>query len=463
MGGSPAVVLSTIRPSPAIVGVMTAFSFQTRASCCFHCGQPVSGQDGAQVHCTRCGQPVPLKPRATFVRNAGTPPPGQQPPHFRAQDGKPLLPPPNIAFLWDHGGEIPPHREPEALMAWQGARRRAAAMDIGAGEEVCMLTRAIAAKAEAARDYPRMRATIEAGLECVPLPRQRAILLGMMARAAVRAQDPQSAAAWLACIEPPQDLESDSEHRMTTGVVATARGDFNAVLNALGWAFDQIAIQDALDPQAVIFRVNALERMGRTQEAMQQLQQLVSQGPGLRNAVERLQQQYQGMSICAMTLPAVTAAHEQQARSTAGTGKIMMGYLLIGVSLLPVVITIIAGVAAFFSDGTLTGFIGVPFSFIFVFAFGIWGLKTLRTGQRERHVFANGVRAAARVIGASPTGVSVNDVPEMSIDLHVETNPPLRTAIRMMVQPGQMHILVPGTMLYVRVDPRQPDLAVLDQ
>jgi hypothetical protein len=98
-----------------------------------------------------------------------------------------------------------------------------------------------------------------------------------------------------------------------------------------------------------------------------------------------------------------------------------------------------------------------------VFAFGLWGLRTLRTGQRERRVFASGVRAPARVLGASPTGVRINDIPEMRIDLEVQLQPPVRTAIRMLVNPGQHHVLAPGTMLHVRVDPQNPDLAVLDQ
>jgi hypothetical protein len=285
----------------------------------------------------------------------------------------------------------------------------------------------------------------------------------MMARAAVRAGDVQSAAAWLACFEPPQDLESESEHRVTTAVVATARGDFMTVLNAVGSAFDQIAIQDALDIQAAIFRINALERMGRTAEAGEQLRALFAKGPGARNAIEGTQRMYQRLGLCQTTMSVAQQAHEQQARASAGTGKIAMGCLLIGVSVLPVLITTGVGIAEYLSEGSYEAFIGVPFSFIFVLAFGLWGFKTLRMGQRERQVFASGVRAAARVIGAAPTGTQVNDIPEMRIDLEVQLQPPVRTAIRLLVNPGQQHILAPGTMLHVRVDPRRPDLAVLDQ
>lgn len=438
------------------------FSFALRASCCYQCGEPVFGPDGGQAQCARCGQAVELKPRASFARQQNTHL-GPQHPALRAQDGKPLMPPANIAFLWENTGEIPPHREAEALMAWQGARRRAVAMDVGAGEEICMLTRALATKSEKNRDFARARAQIEAGLECVQLPRQRAVLLGMIGRMAVRAGDVQAAAAWLSCFEPPQDLESESELRMTTAVVATARGDYMGVLNAVGSAFDQIAIQDALDPQAALFRINALERMGQAPQAAQQLRELLAKGPGMRNAAESIAAQYPTLALCQQTLPQVQAAHEQAARSSAGKGKMAMGCLLMGVSVVPFIIVAAVSVGVYFTEGTYEPLMMLPFMLIFIPAFGLWGFRTFRTGQREQRVFANGVRAQARVIGASRTGVSVNDVPEMRIDLDVLINPPVRTAIRLLVSPGEQHILIPGTVIYVRVDPQHPDVAVLDQ
>jgi hypothetical protein len=439
------------------------FSFALRSSCCLQCGQPLAGADGSHVQCTRCGQPLELRPRASFVRPSSTPPPGAQPPELRAQDGRALLPPPNIAFLWDSGPDLAPHREAEALLTWQGARRRAAAIDVGAGEEVCFLTRALAIKAEQRGDPACVRALIEAGLETVQLPRQRAVLLGMMARAAARAGDVEAAMAWLSCFEPPQDLESDSEHRMTTAVVATARGDFPAVLAAVGPAFDHVAIEDSLDAQAAVFRINALERMGRLPEAQQQLQALFAKGPGFRNGLERIQQLYRAIPLCQASMPAARATHEQQARASAGKGKILLGTLLIVVSLVPVVIATLTGISVYAATGRFEAFFSVPFTLVFVPAFGLWGWRTRRMGLREKQVFEKGVRAPARVLGAAPTGVRVNNVPEMRIELEVQLQPPVRTQIRMLLHAGQQHVLTPGTMLHVRVDPAQPDVAVLEQ
>jgi hypothetical protein len=429
------------------------FSLAIRASVCLHCAQPVVGPDAGTVACPRCGQAIPLEPRARFLRPGSAPFPGPQPPMFRAQDGKPLLPPPGIAFLWE-GNDIPAHREAEALVAWQGARRRAAAMDVGAGEELCMLTRALALKAENAGDLPRARALAEASLEAVPLPRQRATLLGMLARAAVRAGDPGSGAAWLSCFEVPQELESDSEHRITSAVVATAHGDCMAALHALGNRYDQVAIVDALDPMAVILRVNALEKLGHTAEATQQLQELLGRGPDMRDAVARIRQPYHRMALCELTMPHVQAAHEQRARAAAGRGRITMGYFLMGMSALPLSLLLISGI---FVPSALATCLIVALPFVF------FGFKMVRMGQRERHVFTHGVRAPARVLGAAPTGTSINRVPELRIDLEAQLIPPVRTSIRLLVHPGQHHILVPGTMLHVRVDPNNPGLAILDQ
>lgn len=439
------------------------FSLATRASVCFHCAQPIVGPDGGTATCTRCGQAIPMKQRATFIGPGSSTFPGPQPPTFRAQGGSPLLPPVNIAFLWEGSadGEIPAHRDAEALVAWQGARSRAAAMDVGAGEEVCMLTRALLLKAENMGDLARARAVAEAGLEVVPLPRQRATLLGMLARAAVRAGDAESGGAWLSCFEVPQDLQSDSEHRVTAAVLATAYGDFNAVLRAVGDHPDQVMIQDALESMAMVIRVNALEKMGRTAEAVQQLQGLIGRGPGMRNAVERVQQQYHRLALCEMTMSHVQAAHEQRAGAAAGKGAIVMGRFLIGMAGLPLLIVLIQALATNASFYSALAY--SPFMFVVALPFGLLGLKMIRSGQRERRIFKNGVRVPARVLGATPTGTLVNHVPELRIDLEALSTPPVRTAIRTLVHPGQQHVLVPGTMIHVRLDPASPDLAVLDQ
>jgi hypothetical protein len=102
-------------------------------------------------------------------------------------------------------------------------------------------------------------------------------------------------------------------------------------------------------------------------------------------------------------------------------------------------------------------------SVIFFFSFGLWGLRTILAGVRERRAFRTGVRTTARVIGARPTGVRINHLPEMMIDLEVALQPPVRSTLKKVVHPGETQALTPGTVLHVRVDPQNPGTAILDQ
>lgn len=73
------------------------------------------------------------------------------------------------------------------------------------------------------------------------------------------------------------------------------------------------------------------------------------------------------------------------------------------------------------------------------------------------------MRTTARVLGARPTGVHINDLPEMLIELEVALDPPVRSQLRRVVRPGEQHVLVPGTQIFVRVDPKDPSAVIPDQ
>jgi len=239
------------------------FAYDATVVLCWSChGLVTATPAGSNGTCPACGAAAPTRPRHLVLPPPQGRGPGAQDPALRAQDGRPLVPPPGIAFLFEAGG-IPAHRMNEALLAWQGARRRAAQGEAAAGEEVVMLGRELANAAERASDRLRARALLESSLEVGQFPRHRAIVLGALARAAVRAGDTDAAFRfWQHFDANAADLESDSEWRVTTAVVATARGDYMTVLTALGSSFEQCAIQDALDAQAVLFRANALEKSG---------------------------------------------------------------------------------------------------------------------------------------------------------------------------------------------------------
>ncbi|MBN2194597.1 MAG: hypothetical protein JW751_17400 [Polyangiaceae bacterium] len=448
------------------------FAYDSTVVLCWSCGAPVTATPaGSNGACSACGGAAPTRPRNQVLPSPQGRSPGPQDPMLRAQDGRPLTAPPGIAFLFE-GGSIPAHRQHEALMAWQGARRRAANGDGSAGEEIVMLARELANAAEQGGDRLRARAVLESSLEVAPFPRHRATLLGALARGAVRAGDVDSAFRWWQHFDGgAPDLESDSEWRVSTAVVATARGDYMTALTALGANFEQYAIQDALDPQAVLFRANALEKTGQLAAAKAQLQQiLASGGPTVRAGFERMVAFYGPLALCAGTMNEVVAQREKAGAATAGLGKILLGLFLIGVPFIPALIGVGFGIAMLLSGEDIP--LGVELmpvvmpigmSFVFFLAFGVWGIKSVLAGLRERRAFRSGVRTTARVLGARPTGVTINDIPEMLIELEVALDPPVKSALRRVVHPAEMHALVPGAVLNVRVDPKDPSTAILDQ
>lgn len=447
------------------------FAYEIVVVCCWQCGAPVVGAAaGGVVACPGCQSQNTLRARQDYLPPPMSRAPGPQDPALRAQDGRALLPPPSIAFLWE-GNALPPHRMNEAWMAWQHARRRAAQGDPSAGEEITMLARELANAAEQSGDRLRARALLESSLEVAPFPRHRAVLLGSLARAAVRAGDGESAFRfWQHFDGASPDLESDSEWRVTTAVVATVRGDYATVLQAIGATFEQLAIQDALDPQAAIFRANALERSGQLALASAQLEQMFAMGgPAVRALFERMTQLYAPLGLCPSSLSATVAKREAAGASSAGLGKIGLGAVLIIAPLLPALIGGGTALSALTSGGGLPEgdelmpvLMPLGMSVIFFFSFGLWGIRSIRAGLRERRAFTRGVRTTARVLSARPTGTSVNDIPEMAIELEVALSPPVRSVLRRLVHPGELHAIAPGAVLHVRIDPTDPSTATLD-
>lgn len=448
------------------------FAYDATVVLCWSCHAPVTATPaGSNGTCPACGAAAPTRPRQLVLPPPQGRSPGAQDPALRAQDGRPLVPPPGIAFLFEGGG-IPAHRMNEALLAWQGARRRAAQGEASAGEEVVMLGRELANAAERASDPLRARALLESSLEVVQFPRHRAIVLGALARAAVRAGDADAAFRfWQHFDAGAADLETDSEWRVTTAVVATARGDYMTALTALGSTFEQYAIQDALDAQAVLFRANALEKSGQLAAAKAQLEQAFAQGgPAIRDAFTRMATLYGPLALCSASLAPVVAKREQAGAASAGIGKILLGLILIGVPVLPVLVGVAFGLSMLLSGEDiplgvelLPVLVPIGMGFVFFLTFGIWGIRTVLAGLRERRAFRTGVRTTARVLGARPTGVRINDLPEMLIELEVALDPPVRSQLRRVVHPGEQHVLVPGTQIFVRVDPNDSSAVIPDR
>jgi len=164
-------------------------------------------------------QPIPENERLTRLRQ---------------QAGKPLLPPGNIAHLFDNGA-IPPWRLNEAIGVWQAARKDSQTTgNPQAGEAVYFLAMALSGMLGEQKDVARQRAVIESSLEALRLPRHRQALRCMLSRLACHSGDAAAGEQWLApCDAYSDDIEMDSPYRFARAVIATARGDWNGVFSEI--------------------------------------------------------------------------------------------------------------------------------------------------------------------------------------------------------------------------------------
>ena len=76
--------------------------------------------------------------------------------------------------------QIAPHRQNDALVAWQSARKRTAEESIEAAEDLFYLTNIFSNQYIEAKDWSRHPAMTESALEVFFLPRHRAALISTM-------------------------------------------------------------------------------------------------------------------------------------------------------------------------------------------------------------------------------------------------------------------------------------------
>ena len=436
-------------------GYAASVAWARRLSCCERCGGVVEGPDGGDAVCAACGEVTGLRPRAEFVRARGLVASSQHP-GLRAQDGRSPQVPPRIAFLFE-GSVVPAHREAEARVVWLEARQRAAERDVPAGEELNFLAAGLAVPCEQRGDVIGARALLEASLAALPVPRQRAVALGRLVRLAVRQRDLAAAEAWGACFEAGTDLESDSELRVSHAAIATLREDWAEVSRLLGVRSGEVAIENGLDPFALLLRVHALEMSGQRDLAIAELEPVVSQVPGAHQALKALADFNAALGLCPRTLPTALGGRQKAVRSSSGGGGGVLGWLMLVIALAPFVITGGIWVAGGGMPVLLPLFMVIP-----AVAVTPTALRLIRSGRRERAIAQRGVPAVAVVLGSERTSLRVNSVPEMRIHVEVLLDPPVRSTVQAFVDVGSQHMLTPGTQLRVRIDPASPDYAILD-
>ena len=307
----------------------TTFSYGVRMLMCSHCGGPLQvAPTGGSFPCQYCGtvNQVATRDERALVDVAHRPPVNEveRIQRLRAQDGKPLLPPPALQGLFGPGGEIPPHRMQEALAVWQSSRNELRTTgSYEAAERLLFLTMALSNVFSQAKDLVRQRAMFESAFEAFTLPRHRQMMLGFLSRNAAKMGDLASAERWLSMCDPqPEDLESDSAFRMSVAFIATARQDWNRVLQTLGPNNTDVPIMDAYDILAAILRANAWERAGQLQGAVVVLQETMQKcGAQGRMVIEQILRANAEWNWCAASFPAANAAHASQAGQHAAASQ----------------------------------------------------------------------------------------------------------------------------------------------
>ena len=449
----------------------TTFSFQLRILLCTHCGAPLEASvAGGQVSCRYCQAVNQLSvrdDRPAFASHQAPISEQERINRLRAQDGKPLLAPPSLQALLPNG-QLPAWKVQEALAVWQATRQELrATASFEAAERLLFLTMVLTQHFVDQTDRLRQRAMLESALEVFTLPRHRQVMRGYLCRSACRLGDLQAAEQWLAPSDrQSDDLETDSEYRYSRAFIDTARGDWNAVLHTLGGRFEDVPIQDAMDAVCSVLRANAWERLGNMQAAVGLLQQaMATQGASGRQTISRVIALNAAMHLCQQSYPVAEGQHAVvagKAAAEAVSGGIHKPFFIIGVlCLLASAVCIVLMLTDLIFDVPSGAAFGGGIALVTLLPMGLIfggiGYAMGKAAARAERLRVHGIVGTGQVMGAQPTGMAINNVPQMAIRLQIllPGRPPYEATTKMLMSAGVAHALVPGTSVSVRVDPEK--------
>lgn len=407
---------------------------------------------------------------------------------LRMQDGKPLVPPASLMPLLAGSG-IHPAKLDEAFHVYQATRKEVEATHSpDAAERLFFLALIMNNHFGTTGDDARRRAMLETTLDVVTLPRHVQVLSCLLASASAKEGDVASAEQWLAPCNPrATDIESDSAFRVARAFVDTVRGDFTAVIHCLGPHDDGYPIADTWDPTCAVLRANALERLGDLNGAIASLRSRMSKesasGRATMESIIRLHPQLQ---LCPQSFAAASQGHAQVAaqsvasQSGGGVGSI---FYFVGLAILAfgVLLTLglsipfmiggflvpgggteggLAGIGTGLFSGGMAFITTVPLGAIFAFI----GYKFRQKAKRAAWLRVNGISAQGRVRGISPTGMVINNVPMVRVEIevvHPHAAPYVASFEQLYSMQLQMSVQ-PGATVPIRVHPQQPGEIILE-
>lgn len=441
------------------------FSYDLRILVCPQCGGTVEATPkGGLFTCSYCSTSMLLASRmeqAPVSHDDAQPDSeAQRLETLRAQDGQLFLPPPAIRYLM-RGGSLAADRLDDALAEWQKARAELIqGPSAPAGERLYFITNLLYQHYLLNKDYLRLRATLETASELYTEPRHIQDARCMLARTAARDGDMKSARDWLAlCETKSSDIHMDSDYRFTKAYLVTRQGQWAQVIEALGDSIDDVPIADHYDATAGVLRANAHEMLGDAIKAQLQIQRLMTMpqvGPQILKTCRDVYQK-EGIPLCEKTLDSELANHEMLvAKSKNGPLKwlfkfkpwmmVILGGALFGGSFA-------FNVEAIRGLGAVIGIFGA-LMFITVFVMK----RVLGDVAAYQRILKNGTPGKAAIVQVTPTGLKSNQSTQVNFTVMVEINgrEPYETAVKVLVKNDELQHYQPGTILGVRVDPKNP-------
>lgn len=453
------------------------FSRSFRVAACDGCGAPHQATvAGGGFTCRYCNAHNLLATRDETVVAPHRAPvaEAERLARLRMQDGKPMLPPPNLAHLVANG-RLEEWKVEETVSIWNGARQalRTTPHDFDAAERLLFLSMLLAQHFKDKGDRLRQRSLLEGALDVVTLPRHRQVLRGFLARAAVLAEDLEAAEAWLApCDARSDDLSMDSEWRFSRAFIDTAKGDYRGVLAALGDGPHDVPIEDAADDVCAVLRANAHERMGQVEVAVTHLRDRLGTDGESRETIHRVIQSYPDWQLCAQSYPRAATAFAARAGADAASrssGGLHYAFIPLGLFLVLGGLWLIwTGVTTFFADvdpivladrwrylgyGALIALLGALFAAI--------GFASKTAADKIEWLHARGLRATGQIKDAAPTGTRMGTVPVMRYTLLVSVpgREPYEATATHVGQTAQS--VLRGTVA-LRVHPQNPHELVIE-
>jgi hypothetical protein len=465
-----------------------AYTTEIRVLLCQACGAPLAAApQGGAIACSYCHAQNHIGQRrndsVAMSAPQSTLDEGQRVARLRMQDGRPLVPPMSLMPLLGNGGFHPAKVE-EAFHIYRATRNEVLATHSPeAAERLYFLTLIANTHLTQIGNDEQRRAILETTLDTLSLPRHVQVVRCLLASASAKEGDIASAENWLAPCNPrSEDIDSDSAFRVARAFVDTTRGDFNAVIQNLGPIDDGYPIADAWDPTCAVLRANALERLGDLGAAVTSLRSRMSkENQSGRATMEAIIAAHPQLALCPQSFAMATQGHAQvaaQAMSSntgAGIGSIFY-YVGIAICVFGVLLTlglalpmIIGGVAAGepgvgFGSGLFSGFMALVTTVPLGAIFALVGRMLRVKGQRAAWLRLHGVPAQGRVRTMQQTGMRINNVPVVRVEVEVQHPqvPPYVASFEQLFNSSLAVALVPGAVVPLRVHPQQPNEIALE-